>query len=1020
MLAWFRRRALSRAAFESGAFAASAGALVSLLAVGAVAGGAPPALARALWALALLAATGVAIRQMTRAARRFRDARSVAHHLERCEPAFRSDLRAALDFAERDAPDADARALRGLLTRRVRREVESRGPALARFVPVRSLERERAAAIAGVFGLVVFALVAPDTFASAARALALPGAADRAPAAPKPLISSVDVRLSYPAYTGRERDRFLYSAGEVEALEGTRVQLSARLVEPVTGATFLLAQGDETERVPALLEGRVARAEFNLRATGQWELEVTRERGGVARDPVARALRAMPDRAPSVRIVEPTEDQEITPDHVVNVLYEAQDDFGLSGVSLVWAFVGAEDEPQTVGLQSDVGALEFEEHVPFDVAPLGLLPRDEILMWIEAFDNDTLDGPNVGRSAPIRLRIDSPEDISAALLADKEALFEALLTQLAGGLTTGLHAPEVREGRIQLAPASASASERTTRVAGAREVQEGWPDVLAQWGALNDAMLKDPSQRETHLMLLTAAYDRLADGVRDAERALESVSAAAETVPVPAYVGVATAQAPVVEHTEQAIVMLEDLIAAHQADDVQRALDELGDIRERLRELLERYRETQDPELRAAIERELARLEARMRELMERLAAQIPDLPTEHLNAEAIEPSEVAEDLQQMTSALDQMRAAMESGDIDAALRAMDQLDERLRALEAEVGDPLANAETDTLNAFDQALSDLMDEVNDIETLEASLEAETQELYDAMRARRAEETAEEVKTTFERLEQRTRELLQRHEGLERTRLSEASMRGIQGGEEGLERLAQRLSERDVSGADDAAERLISQLIDTDWELRGDEALLRRDAQGAREASRARRATDDAERAVDAMREELQRLMDLGRPRPTDEEQAEMRGLSARQRGVQERTEQLGQRLGELGEEFPSIPEQLGEPLQEAQQQMERAAERLSEGKARPAMQGEQQAMQQLRQMRQQLQQMSMQERQRQEQRGGRSDRDEEVEVPEESARGRQDYRERVIDAMRDDTLEAYDDEIRAYYESLLR
>lgn len=1020
ILAWFRQRALARSAFESAAFAFATGVLALVLVLGAMALGLSPVLGRSLLALAILGGVLAAAAGFSAAWARFRGAGDVAHHLERCEPAFRTDLRSALDFAARTDADPDARALHGLLLTRITRELERRGPTLARYVPRRRLVRERAASFAGVFGLIVFAIAAPDPFRGAARALVLPGAVDDVPAASSPLISSVDVRLIYPAYTERSEDRYLFTAGEISALEGTRVQLTARLVEPVRGATFRVTQGDETIRVPAIIDANVfARAEFSLSGNGHWDLEVTRLDEEVARDPMERRLSAVPDQEPLVRLLEPEGDQEITPDHVVNFVYNARDDFGLSGVSLVWAFVGSEDAPHTLGLQGDLGVSEFEEHVPFDVQPLDLLPRDEIVVWIEAMDNDSLDGPNVGRSEPVRLRIGSPEDVSAALLADKEALFEALLTQLASELTTDLVEAELRDQRIALVPAASAAAERVTRVASAQEAFGGWPALLAQWAALNTAMAEDPTQRETDKMLLTAAYERLADGVRDSGRALEALPPAADSVPVSAYVGIATAHAPVVQYTEQAVVMLEDLIATHMADDVQRALDELSGIRDRLRELLERYRDTNDPELREQIERELARLEARMRELMERLAAQIPQLPTEHLNAEAIEASEVAENLQDMTSVLDQMREAMRNGDVDAALNAMNQLEQALNSLQTEVGDPLDNAETDTLSEFDQALGELMDEVNDIEAMEAELEAQTQELYDTMRERRAEETQSEVDAVLERLEERLAELRERYADLERTRLTEETLRGMENAERGLEQLAEQLEQRQIGGADDAAERVISQLNDTGWDLRSDEALLRRDAQGERQARNARRQTEDAERAVEAIQDQLQRMMELAQPVPTPGEQQEMQQLSQQQGQVRERMEGLEQRMNELGESFPNIPEQLGPPLQQAEEGMQQAQERLQQGKPRPAMQGEQQALQQLRQMRQQMQQMSQQQRQ-QEQQNGQRNNDNDVEVPEEAARGRQDYRERVIDAMRDDSLDAYEDEIRAYYESLLR
>ena len=70
-------------------------------------------------------------------------------------------------------------------------------------------------------------------------------------------------------------------------------------------------------------------------------------------------------------------------------------------------------------------------------------------------------------------------------------------------------------------------------------------------------------------------------------------------------------------------------------------------------------------------------------------------------------------------------------------------------------------------------------------------------------------------------------------------------------------------------------------------------------------------------------------------------------------------------------------------------------------------------------MRQQMQQLTQRQRQREQQLGGRS-ANEQVEVPEDEASRRAAYRQQVIDAMREGTLDVYQDEIRSYYESLLQ
>lgn len=991
-----------------------------------------------------LALIGTVAWRVRRMRMRFREANDIAAWLESRVPALRTDVRTALEWNGRPATDdPDLAAMRSGVMARAERELRRIRSRVDTLVPRRDMRRPAIALLVASLAVLGATWATPDGFGAGARALVFGTPIvdeDGKVVAERPLVSTVDYEIHYPAYTRREPRQVFGSTGNIQALEGSEVVFQARTLVPVTDAVLRVERGDEVQRVQLeVVAGVRVRGRFPIVGDGVYRFELTLDAdadgwareyaatqdGGPAVDPVVRRIDALPDEAPTVELLAPGETVEVTPDHVVDIEYIARDDFGLSAVSLVWHFAGDEAGTRQMPLQGAVGAPLFQEHVPFDLAPLHLQARDEVIVYIEAVDNDQAGGAKAGRSRPIVLRVASPDDRHQEVLALEEQLFEQLLVQLGGTLSARMVGHAVERDRddnpsLLLTPNTGTVAENADRIAAQRAVHGDWLEVMQVFDALVKLMDEDPLSIDADRAMLRGTYDRLYAAVLDEGRALERFTQEVLNAGVdpPRFGAAANRVADTLQTTERAILVLEDIIATHKADNVNRAMEELADVRDRLQELLEQYRDTQDPEVREQIERELRRLEQRMRELMAQLASQIEQLPTEHLNADAIEPSEVAESIGEMQSAMDQIRQMLDSGDIDSALDLLEQLEAELGAMDQEL-QPLGDAQPETLSEFDREMGALMDELNNVQAMEADVEAQTQALLDEMMAERAEEMQTETQRA---LEDAMRTLQEAHDRLVETgveRLGPEARATMQTTTETVERMQELLSEGDVAGTEQAATRMLSQLSDAQWELRREESMMLRDDAGreqARESQRALRQTDSATRDVrDAMRD----LMEAAQPRPNPAQQAQMEQLSQQQGEVTQRMEQMQQRVEQMGQRFPMVQDELQPTLEEAQRHMEGAEGQLGGRRPRPALQSEQAAQQTLQQAREQMQQLTQRQRQREQRQSQGRRPEQEVEVPEDGESGRADFRRRVVESMRDDALEAYDEEIRRYYERLL-
>lgn len=961
--------------------------------------------------------------------RRFGTPQATARFLEEALPDYRTDLRSLLQWADTPAPNAEAGQLRQHLRERVIAQLAADERPALHLPRWRSRPWLQLAGGVLVLALVTFGL-APDAVRLGASRLwfgyPAPVMAAVIDGPQAPLISTVDLEYQFPAYTSRLPMVVSHTTGSVEAMPGTDVYWTAVALVPVISGKLVISQGEMNTEIPLeIMSDRILRAQFLVTAAGSYEV-VLQTGEGEQTDPVERRIAMEADKPPEIELLRPASNIDVMPGDVVDLEYVATDDYGLTGVSLVWYFAGDDENVRTLPLQGMSAGLRVQETVPFDLAPLRLQPRDEVVVFIEATDNDAVSGAHTSRSRPISLQVASPEDDHAEILEMKNALFEALLTGLGKHLELGLTRWEAMgEGealRLKAQPASLDAAARVAALQAADGARESWQSLTGSFDALLTAMSEDELTSERDLLMLRSAYELLYRHERDFHAALDRVLMEVQggSVSEAGFVSVALPGAEFTSAIERTILQLEDLIAVHQADDVERTLEELADIRENLRELLEQYRNTNDPELREQIERELRRLETRMRELLERLASQVQELPYEHLNAEALEPSELGENVQEMTSSLDQVRQMLDSGDIESALQALDNLGQDLESMMNEMGGTLQQQGPDGLSEFDQAMSELMDELNNLEVAEQEIERQTQEITEQMRQQRQDEIREQVQQEIQRAQEQVRALQQEFAQNESDRLNEENQARLDDAEQNLQQLQQLLESGDVPGALEQASRLGTEFSDLGWQLRNEEGLRRRDEEAMQQASSNRVDAESGDRLMERISESMEELMEMGQPTPSPDQQQQMNELSQQQQQIGQQLERMRARMGELAQRMPSLGEGLDEPLQQVGEAMGQSSQGLQQGQPQPAMQGQQRALQGLRQMRQQMQQMTQRERQRQQRQNGRNPDQERVEIPEEADGARRQYREDIQDAMREGALESYEDQIQRYYESLVR
>lgn len=230
----------------------------------------------------------------------------------------------------------------------------------------------------------------------------------------RPRVQHLQLRIAPPAYTGLPARTLDPNVGDVSALPGSEVTLSATLGGPPV-KTARLVFNDETSR-PLPVENGDASGSFVLRQEGTYRLQLESTNGTSNRNPIAYQLSLQSDAHPSVSFLEPEGTTELTDDLVETLRVRLSDDYGFSQAKLFYRSGKEDFEEDTDSFSSVVLPLSDPGHTDQELVYEWLLaqdtdlepePGDVITYYVRAWDNDTVNGPKSARTAAQRLRMPS-------------------------------------------------------------------------------------------------------------------------------------------------------------------------------------------------------------------------------------------------------------------------------------------------------------------------------------------------------------------------------------------------------------------------------------------------------------------------------------------------------------------------------------------------------------------------------------------------------------------------------------
>jgi len=256
---------------------------------------------------------------------------------------------------------------------------------------------------------------------------------------PPAVVKRLDAHYEYPAYTQRKAETKTDIPGDIRAVAGTKVTVSATTNKPIKSAEVRLNGRRAKDMALQILPGPSGttvckfQVELKPRMRGRWALAMTDEYNFSNTSP-DRQIVALPDKPPTVKILNPeVKKLRLKPTDRLPVAFTITDDFGLARAEFVVATDARKGAKVTIPLPADEDPpnLTVAGETPLLLSKLPLRGAKQFTFRLRAADNrppGNLKGPGEGASRTILVELDLAAESYAmqTLKSQEETIRKAL------------------------------------------------------------------------------------------------------------------------------------------------------------------------------------------------------------------------------------------------------------------------------------------------------------------------------------------------------------------------------------------------------------------------------------------------------------------------------------------------------------------------------------------------------------------------------------------------------------------
>ncbi len=523
-----------------------------------------------------------------------------------------------------------------------------------------------------------------------------------------PIIGDITLSYRYPLYTGLEPKTIAGTSGDIKALKGSEVTITAACSQSLISANIIV---NEISVIPLKVEKeKVLKGALTLLEGGEYVFEVTPSGNKKTIDPVRHKIIIEEDLNPEITITYPKKDLEVNEKDTVTLMYNARDDFGLGAIALV-AELKDRKERKTL---DTIGGKELRHSGSYkwSLSEVELSPGEKLPYYLEVTDNDTISGPKVARSEMQYLYVHSAGKRHRELIELQETLLKEMVQLLGDDLVKRI-SDNYEKPMDNLLIAQEAINDRTDHALNLfAEILDGMrEDSLANYSIyfalenMRDRIREASLKKRVNIRhLLTEGTKILLDKI-----ALDTLQ---------------SYQDEEITELENDVLFLDELIRKQRLEEVFNAGKELTNSQNSLSKLLDELKKGYQPQAMEKALKELKAIEELTHQLLEKISQMSKEIPDEFLNEDALKGIE----REDVASNLKKMQDALSKGNLESALQAAQRLLASLQQMMGMMQDAATQYADSAYSKMLKEIDKLTEQIGELEKQERELAGNTDEL----------------------------------------------------------------------------------------------------------------------------------------------------------------------------------------------------------------------------------------------------------------------------------------------------
>lgn len=242
----------------------------------------------------------------------------------------------------------------------------------------------------------------------------------------RPEILRVRIQVTPPAYTRLPTQVQESNNAELMVLKGTRLELEVMANKSIKDGYLKF---NHQPNQPLICQNTRARVAFNAKDDDDFAIIINDEKGISNADPLKYHLRLQSDAYPTITLLSPKTDFDLTEEMTIPLGIRISDDFGFTRAAIRYRLLKKYTESQHAEQEIAFPLRQLDNplqelYFAWQIGDLNLGPEDAVEFHVEIYDNDILSGPKKATTPTIQARFPSLNELFSATNSAQDEIIQ--------------------------------------------------------------------------------------------------------------------------------------------------------------------------------------------------------------------------------------------------------------------------------------------------------------------------------------------------------------------------------------------------------------------------------------------------------------------------------------------------------------------------------------------------------------------------------------------------------------------